>query len=95
ETNTIPILQRLFQAQHIQQNEQRKIDPFHISDISAHQQGGLSAFCTPATPAKPNSNKTFEWLCTPDQNQKNVLAQLLKCSTTMETPGTPSFDIHR
>ncbi|CAF0738309.1 unnamed protein product [Adineta steineri] len=95
ETNTIPILQRLFQAQHIQQNEQRKIDPFHIPDISAHQQGGLSAFCTPATPAKPNSNKTFEWLCTPDQNQKNVLAQLLKCSTTMETPGTPSFDIHR
>ncbi|CAF4439079.1 unnamed protein product, partial [Adineta steineri] len=63
ETNTIPILQRLFQAQHIQQNKQHKIDPFHISDISAHQPGGLSAFCTPATPAKPNSNKTFEWLC--------------------------------
>ncbi|CAF1624668.1 unnamed protein product [Adineta ricciae] len=99
--DTIPILQRLFAAQRVQQHEQGKTDSFQIPDVLSHQsslgqyQQGLSAFCTPTTPAKPSSKKSFEWFSTPDQSRKDILAQLLKNSTTMETPITPGFDIQK
>lgn len=92
---TIPILQRLFAAQRIQQHEQHKMAPLPMTDVSTgHYQQGLSSFCTPSTPAKPNPNKTFEWFSTADQPRKDILTQLLKCSTTMDTPASPSIE-HR
>jgi hypothetical protein len=70
--------------------EQRK-----IVSSSGHYQQGLSTLYTPGTPQQAHSNKTFEWTFATNENQKDVFAQLinehLKCSTTMETPATPSM----
>ncbi|CAF1130238.1 unnamed protein product [Rotaria sp. Silwood1] len=80
-TNTVPILQRLFQAQQRQQNEQRKIDvrnqqssPYINTPMSTseHRQIGLSAFCTPTSPEQSNSYNTFAWPFSMAQNQKPV-----------------------
>ncbi|UJR16246.1 hypothetical protein I4U23_003154 [Adineta vaga] len=99
---TIPILQRLFAAQRLQQHEQHKMASLQMTNVSTgssslghHYQQGLSAFCTPSTPAKPNSTKTLDWFSTSDQPRKDILAQLLKCSTTMDTPASPSIEIHK
>ncbi|CAF3944526.1 unnamed protein product [Rotaria sp. Silwood2] len=110
-TNTVPILQRLFQAQQRQQNEQRKINIRNQQSsslvntpmsTSEHYQKGLSAFCSPVSPEQSNSYNTFAWPFSMGQNQKvpfNVLTQLineqLRCSTTMQTPTTPNIDINR
>jgi len=65
---------------------------------SGYYQQGLSAFCTPTTPQQSNSNKTFEWFFSTDQNQKDGFSQLineqLKGSTIMQTPATPSIDMN-
>ena len=66
--------------------------------MAGRYQPGLSAFCTPSTPQQSNANKTLDWLCSSEQNQKDVLTQLLnehlKGSTAMQTPGTPGVDLH-
>ncbi|CAF4396698.1 unnamed protein product, partial [Adineta steineri] len=67
--NTNPILQRLFQAQHHQQNrneiENQQSSPYinNLLSTSEHYHNGLSAFCTPTTPEPSNSynNNTFAW----------------------------------
>ncbi|CAF2633745.1 unnamed protein product [Rotaria sp. Silwood2] len=78
-TNTVPILQCLFQAQHRQQNEQRKIDirnqqsPSYVNtpmSTSEHYQKGLSTFCTPVSPEQSNSYNTFAWPFSMGQNEK-------------------------
>ncbi|CAF0853139.1 unnamed protein product [Adineta steineri] len=78
--NTNPILQRLFQAQHHQQNrneiENQQSSPYinNLLSTSEHYHNGLSAFCTPTTPEPSNSynNNTFAWPFSTNQNQKNV-----------------------
>ncbi|CAF1205347.1 unnamed protein product [Rotaria sordida] len=85
-TNTVPILQRLFQAQQRQQNEQHKIDVKNQQSSSSssssyvntpistseHYQKGLSTFCTPTSPEQSNSYNTFAWPFSMSQNQKPV-----------------------
>jgi hypothetical protein len=80
-TKTIPILQRLFQAQQWQQNEQHNVNvrnqqssPSINNPISTSKNSpkGLSAFCTPSSPQQSNPYNTFAWPFSTNQNQKSV-----------------------
>jgi len=86
ETNTIPILQRLFEAQRVQENQ------FPQTPKTKRFQPGLSAFCTPSTPQK---TKSFDWFSSSEQTQKDLLTQLLnehlRGSSITQTPGTPAM----
>ncbi|CAF2368241.1 unnamed protein product [Rotaria sp. Silwood2] len=85
--NTIPILQRLFEAQQLQQNQHRKINSSPITDIfdqqspsyltstPKHYEQGLYAFCTPPTPKQLNWNKSFERIFSINQSHKTANKQ--------------------
>ncbi|CAM4791245.1 unnamed protein product [Rotaria magnacalcarata] len=105
-TTNIPILQRLFEAQRLQKVEQGKLNsseiidvlgqqsPSHLISTPKHYEQGSSVFCTPTTPKQSNSNDAFEWICSTNKNQKDVLTQRLNehlnYSTTLQTPTTSS-----
>ncbi|UJR30283.1 hypothetical protein I4U23_017821 [Adineta vaga] len=82
-SNTTPILQRLFQAQQRQQNRN---DIHHSIPISDHYHQGLSAFCTPTSPQQsPKSFNTFAWPFSTNQNQKSATHPLHIPMTTQKT----------
>ncbi|CAF3183238.1 unnamed protein product [Rotaria socialis] len=104
--NTIPILQRLFEAQRLQKVEQGKLksseitdvldqqSPSHLTSTPKYYEQGSSVFCTPTTPKQSNSNDALEWICSTNKNQNDVFTQRLNehlnYSTTLQTPTTSS-----
>jgi len=81
---TVPILQRLFQAQ--QRNEQRKIhvDQTPLSPIGSFPKN-LSTFATPTSPQAPKPTNTFAWPFSTNQNQNTPTHPL---HLSLSTQGT-------
>lgn len=78
-TNTVPILQRLFQAQQRQQNDQhrRHFSSPHVAHARTSatdvQQRSPPSFYSPSSPPQqPNSYNTFAWPFSTSPNQKPV-----------------------
>ncbi|CAF4438323.1 unnamed protein product [Rotaria socialis] len=93
-TSTVPILQRLFQAQQRQQNEHLKMDARNKQtssyvnspiSISEHYQKDVSVFCTPRSPEQSTSCNTLAWPFSMDQNQKPVTHPLHIPMSTQNT----------
>lgn len=83
---TVPILQRLFQAQQQQQNEQRRVhtDQIPLSPMGCYQKG-LSTFATPTTPQISKPTNTFAWPFSTNENQNTPTHPLHLSMSTQAT----------